>query len=372
VLQEHLNYVSDRMRLELFQEAIAKAVKTGNSITDLGCGSGILGLLCLQAGAAKVYAIDSTAMIEIARETLSRAGYCGKAVFLRGHSYRIELPERVDVAICDHVGYFGFDYGIVQFFEDAKKRFLKPGGTLIPARIKLQLAVVESESSYGKAEEWRAENVPAEFHWLRHHGVNTKQAVNLKREELLGAPAELGSIDLREDNPDFFSWDAELRLERDGVMHGLGGWFECELAEGVWMTNSPVSDRRINRPQVFLPVGEAVEVKAGDVVKTTIMTRPADHLIAWTVKMPATGRQFSHSTWLGALLTPQEIVKRNPAHVPRLSRTGQARTIVLGFCDGRRTVKQIEEAVLREYPGLFPSAKEISRFVAQVLGVDSE
>ena len=48
-----------------------------------------------------------------------------------------------------------------------------------------------------------------------------------------------------------------MRIERDGTMHGLAGWFDCELADGVSMTNSPLSDRAIDRSQAFLPIEEA-------------------------------------------------------------------------------------------------------------------
>ena len=81
-----------------------------------------LGLLCLPS---RMYGIDSTAMIEVARET-RRLGE--RTTFIRGHSHHIELPERVDVVICDHVGCFGFDYGIMHTLQDARQRFLKPGG----------------------------------------------------------------------------------------------------------------------------------------------------------------------------------------------------------------------------------------------------
>jgi len=152
MLEEHLGYVADRIRLERFQTAIAQTLNAGDRVADLGCGSGILGLLCLQAGAGRVYGIDSTTMIEVARETFSRAGWAERATFVRGHSHRVVLPEPVDVVICDHVGYFGFDYGIVHTLQDARRRFLKPGGSLIPARIRLQLGAVESESCRDKAE----------------------------------------------------------------------------------------------------------------------------------------------------------------------------------------------------------------------------
>jgi precorrin-6B methylase 2 len=372
MLDEHLGYVADRTRLEQFRVAIAKALKPDDCVADLGCGSGILSLLCLQAGAGRMYSIDSTTMIEVARETFSRVGWAERTTFIRGHSHRIELPERVDMVICDHVGYFGFDYGIVHTLQDARRRFLKPGGTLIPTRIHLQLTAVESEICHGLAEGWWGEGVPTEFHWLRQYTVNTKHAVNLLPEAVLGTPAELGEIDLRVDHPDFFSWTAALPIERDGVMHGLAGWFNCELAGGVWMSNSPLAERRINRPQAFFPIDEAVTVRAGDSIKARIMVRPDDNLIAWTVEFPANGRRFSHSTWQGMLLAPEDLMRSRLERVPRLSREGEARIAVLGYCDGQRTAREIEQAVLRDHPNLFPSPEEISRFMAQVLGRDTE
>lgn len=232
-------------------------------------------MLCLQAGASRVFAIDDSAMLDVARKTMQQAGHCEHAIFIHGKSSQIELPV-------------------------------------------------------------------------------------------------LGDIDLYADHPDFLSWSAELSIERDGVMRDLAGWFECELAKNVWMTNSPLAEKPIQRPQVFLPINEAVKVKAGDTVNATVMARPADHLIAWVVEFPATGQRFAHSTWQGMLFAPEDLIRTNPMHIPQLSRAGQARTIVLGYCDGKRTAQEIEQAVLRDHPELFPSAEEISRFVTQALGRDSK
>jgi predicted RNA methylase len=74
MLDEHLGYVADRIRLDRFQAAIARVINAGDRVADLGCGSGILGLLCLQAGAVRVYGIDSTPMLEVARETFALQG----------------------------------------------------------------------------------------------------------------------------------------------------------------------------------------------------------------------------------------------------------------------------------------------------------
>jgi len=372
MLDEHLGYVADAERLDIFRKAIAKTVSSGSSIADLGCGSGVLGLLCMEAGAAHVYAVDDGAMIEVAKEVARHAGFSGRATFIRGKSSQIELPELVDVVICDHVGYFGFDYAIVDFLADARKRFLKPGGTLIPSRIFLKLAAVSSHKCDELANGWRASHIPDAFHWLRSHAINTKHSVSLGCDDVLGQPATLGEIDLYADNQDFFIWNTELHIEKDALMHGLAGWFECELAADVWMTNSPLAEKPIQRPQAFLPIDEAVPVKRGDVVKATVMARPAEHLIAWTVEFPAAGRRFAQSTWQSMMMAPEDLIRSNPDRIPQLGRKGEARLAVLSYCDGKRTAREIEQAILRHHPDLFPTPREIASFVAQVLGRDTE
>jgi len=372
ILNEHLGYLSLPHRLDLYRAAVEKLVCPGDRVVDAGCGTAVLGLLCLQAGAAHVYAIDSTAAIEVAREALTRAGWASKVDFIRGSTFQVDLPERVDVVISDHIGYFGFDYGLIGLLADARKRFLKPGGTLIPSRLKLHIAAVDSPKSRQLADAWQAPGIPSEFHWVRQHSINSKHAVNLQRDELLTDPAELCSLNLQVDQPDFFSWSAQLTIQRDGILHGMAGWFECELAEGVWMTNSPLSDAGIDRPQAFLPIGEALPVRCGEVLDVTVMARPTDHMIAWAVEHPASGQRFSHSTWQGDLLDREQIVRSHPEHVPRVSRTTHARNLVLGYCDGQRSVAKVQEAVLHDYPTLFPSKDETARFITAVLSRDTQ
>lgn len=366
LLDEHWGYVSDPVRLGLFERAIRATVRPGMTVADLGSGSGVLTLLALRAGAARVYCVEATRMLDVARETLVRAGLGERVTFVRGRSQKVDLPGRVDVAMCDNVGWFGFDYDIVHFLRDARLRFLEPGGTVLPAHIVLRLAPVESARCYALADRWGTERAFPEFHWVRQSAVNTKHSVELQPGELLGGPVELGRLDLAREEADYFSWSVELSMARDGLLHGIAGWFDCELSPGVWMTNSPL-ETRIDRPQVFLPIEQATPVRAGERVRARVMARPARHLIAWEVELPEAGRRFAHSSWAGMLFSPEDLVRAHPEHVPRPSREGLARGIVLGYCDGRRSVREIEQAVLRDHPGLFPSEDETCRFVVDVL-----
>ena len=371
VLEEHLGYLSLPHRLDCYRNAIAVALKLGDRVVDAGCGTGVLGLLCLQAGASYVDLIDSSPALELAKKSFFRAGWEGKAAFTNSSTFRAVLQQKADVVICDHVGCFGFDYGICGLLEDARSRLLKSGGVIIPRQMNLYIGAVESEKCKALTDQWQAASIPAAFHWIREMSVNTKHCVDLRPHELLSTGSALGHIDFRAKNVNFFSWHARLAIQRDGVFHGLAGWFECELAEGVVMTNSPLSDRSIGRAQAFLPIDGAVRMKRGDAVNVTIMARPDDNLIAWTVEHPASGKRFSHSTWQGEMIDSAELVRSRPDYVPKPNRSADARQVVLSYCDGKQSVAQVQEAVMRDHPHLLPSRGEIFRFVSTVLRRDT-
>ncbi len=372
ILEEHLGYLADTVRYAKLRDALSALIKPNDRVVDLGCGSGVLGLLCLQHGACFVEAIEQTSIVEAARQTFRRAGYAGRFQMHHDSSFRVQLDTLADVLVCDHIGYFGIDYGLLEVLADARKRCLKPGGRLLPRRLQLLLGAVQSQLCREKAEGWAAANIAKQFHWLRDYGINTKYAVNLKPEELLSELVQIADLEPGLDYPTVMSWEAELTVTDDGLLDGLVGCFRAELAPGIWMSNSPLAADAIARPQAFLPIASRLPVRAGDCLSVTIRQRPRDSLIAWQVVHPASGRRFSHSTFAGQLFTQSELARRTLGRQPKMSPRGKARQIVLGYVDGLRTAHEIEEAVLRDHPQILPSSTAISSFVKSILGRDTE
>jgi protein arginine N-methyltransferase 1 len=368
-LEEHYGYLSDRVKLARYQAAIEHVVKPGRIVMDLGCGSGLLGLMALRAGAEKVLFVEEGAVLEIARRSVLEAGFGERAQFLKVNSYELELPDRVDVILCDHVGYFGFDYGILALLGDAKRRFLKEAGVIVPAEVELKLAAVETEEGRALAGRWRDGSVPADFAWVGTSAANTKQAVNLAADNLLTKPASLATLELGETAGDFLQWSAELASVRDGTLDGLLGWFDCRLHGDIHMSNSPIADNPLNRPQAFLPLEEPVTVCEGDEIQATVMARPADHILAWTLDVY--GRQHAQTTFNGLLLDDQALSKGRPDRIAGLNDRGRARQTILSYCDGQRTVAEVEALVREKHPDLFPSAQATEKFVRKVLASDT-
>jgi protein arginine N-methyltransferase 1 len=372
IIDEHRIYLGDKHRVAAFVRAVSSVVKSGQTVLDLAAGSGIMGLLACRAGAGRVYSIEMGGMVAVAREVARANAFGDRIVFIKGHSTHVDLPEKVDVVVADQIGNFGFNAGVIEYFADARRRFLKPEGVTIPLRMDLVLAPVEAPDFYGQVEFWNTSPAGFDFRSTRVMAANTGYQVNLPAESVCGDAVVIASVDLNHATTEPFHGEATAMIRRSGTMHGLGGWFTAELAAGIFMTNSPLSPERIERRQVYFPIDRAVQVVEGDSVQLRMTVRPADSIVNWNVDVldgcsGAKKGAFRHSTWKGMLLPSEDLTRTQPGFKPKLIPRGEGRRTVVNLCDGMRTLTEIEDEVFRLHPHLFRNREEASLFVAEVV-----
>jgi protein arginine N-methyltransferase 1 len=371
ILDEHRQYLSDEPRVGAYRRAIIETVKPGDVVLDLGAGTGIMGLLACRAGAARVYSIEAESVIGLAREICQANGFEDRINFVKGLSTQTELPEKVDVAICDQIGRFGFEAGIVEYFHDVVDRFLKPTGALIPSRITLVVAPVECPEMFAQVEFWKNSSTGFDLSPAHAIAVNTGYPVDLRSGHLLGEPATLATLDLSTIRPVPIRIEAEAVVSRPGTLHGLGGWFSARLSRGATLTNSPLAADAIKRRNVYLPIDRPVVVASGDRVSIAIQIVPTEVLLTWRLEVRAPSGEskgsFTHSTWRGMLIAREDLSRTRPEFVPKLSLRGEARLTVLSLCDGNRPLVEIEQEVFARHANLFRSRDEAATFIAEVV-----
>jgi len=372
LLEEHAGYLRDTVKRARFDEALRQVVHPGAVVLDLGCGSGVLGLMALRHGAARVHFVDETAALVIARRTVEAAGFSDRAQFHRANAFELTLDESVDIVVCDHIGYFGLDYGAARLLADAARRFLRPGGIIIPQQLRLEVAGVCEPTVRAEIAAWRDGTMPTDFAWLAADAARRKVARTLTPDALLTAPGTVATILLGRDDPDFVSGTVELTIERDGMLDGIGGWFDCTLVDGVTMTNAPTAGERLDRNNIVLPVEQPMPVRAGDQLQLTVMLRPAEELFAWRVSVPARGLHAGLSTWDSALVHEDAVVRAHRDRPVHLSAHGRLRQVVLGYCDGKRSVSDIVSLVKRDHGLMMPSLETLEAAVLRILGRDAE
>lgn len=367
---EHRQYLADTSRLDAFARALTSVVRTGDVVVDIGCGTGILGLLALRAGAARVYAIESGGMIDVARRIAIDNGVADRMHFIAGLSARVDLPEPVDVVVSDLMGRLGFEAGVMSVSADAVRRWLKPGGRVIPDRVETWVAPLDAPELTSAVDFWRTRpaGVDVSSAWIG--AVNTGYPAELSTRMCLAPPQPVVSFHPAASRTQAASGSVMCSITRPGIVSGVGGWFRATLAHGVEMTNAPGDQHRIGRRQAFLPIDAPVPVIEGDVVEVHVRARPDEVVLAWDVCVRRSGREIARArqSTLAGMLVPTELLHRTSADSrPQLTRWAHARATVIHLCDGTRTLREIERRTLELHPDLFVDIEAAALFVAEVV-----
>jgi SAM-dependent methyltransferase len=371
IVDEHREYLSDPARLEAYRRAIHEVVLPGMVVADLGSGTGMLGLFALEAGAARVYSIEATGMIEIARALAAANGFGDRFRAVQSHSSEAALPERVDAIVSDFVGRFGFDADILAIYPDAAARLLKEDGQLLPSELSLSVAPVERPDMDARVRFWRERRAGFDLSPAVEWAINTGYPLQLAPGDLLADPVDAIRVDVRPRPERALRAQVEFLVRRAGTVHGIGGWAAARLSPRTILTNSPLAGDRIKRRNVFLPLRAPFAVTPGDRVALTLAVLPEQHIVNWTVTPPGDpdrpARRQMHSTFGGMLASRDDLARADPDFVPALTPRGRGRLTILQLCDGTRTLREIEEAVFTRHCDLFSSPAEAAAFVAEVV-----
>jgi protein arginine N-methyltransferase 1 len=380
-LDDHRQFLDDRCRVEAFDAAIRSAVRPGDVVIDLGCGTGIFGLLACRAGAARVYAIDQSEMAELARALAAANGFGDRVVVVRDFSMTATLPERADLVVSDQIGHFGWEAGVLEFCRDAAARLLKPGGRIIPRRVHLWLAPIESATAWRAMSFWQTRPFGFDMSPAQRIAWNSGYPRQIDAAALLAEGQLAASLDPAHDN-DHFTARADLVVRRAGILHAVAGWFSADLDDRVSITNAPDAADRIQRRQALFPVCGAPAVQPGQFVCVSMSIRPRDLLVKWTVELwpdhasvRAGGEplaRYTGCTFDGMPFSPDDLRRARPSFLPRLTPRGEARRLVVDLMDGAHTVAEIEAAVRDGYAALFHSDADAAAFVAEVVSRYSE
>ena len=254
-------------------------------------------MTALRHGAERVYGVESSAFGDWTAGIASRNAPPARYVVFRGSSREIDLPEPVDLVVCDQLGAFICEGQPLPALSDAAERHLVPGGHLIPSAIEFGLRAVRSATVTRHLDFWLLERFALDVTSLREAAVGTPLYERTPVDAFAGPLGSLGS--LRTALPaDAVDLRTTLDVDGDGPINGLAGSFNAELAPGVIITNAPGDPSSIDRDNIVLPLDPPIEAVHGDVLDVRVRALPHSGVLAWS----ACGRDRTprrHSTWQG-------------------------------------------------------------------------
>ena len=299
--QQYLAMVQDRPRCEAYERAIARTV-AGKVVLDLGSGPGFLSHLALKHGAAKVYAIEADPQaLGLATELARRFPQPERFVPILGHSLALQLPERVDVIVSEILDSTGIGENAHVAMADAARRFLVPGGILIPHTLELFLGLGVSGEARSIGQAW--EHVGADYGLpyesfdglLGGIGLCVSCADLVTGDQTNGGTGWVHwqTVDLAK-NDFHLHTVVPMRATRAGPVRGIANAWRAHLLDDIVLESLPEAPET-HWKQGFFNIGQAVDAEAGDQFIFEIMFADSrDSRVAFNMRLhhaPAAERE---------------------------------------------------------------------------------
>jgi hypothetical protein len=201
----------------------------------------------------------------------------------------VRHPPKVDVIISETFGNFALEETIIGNLNDARKRFLKPKGTIIPCALRQYVAPVVTDRIQRTVDTWAAVGRSMDWSPAREVGMNNMYVKEIRVEDLLSdGTLEWDRMDCRKHNDairkNTVEWRIGVRRHRWPSTHGparqrSGGqwptiqgfalWWEADLIANVTLSTSPYFPAT-HWQQIYLPLPEPLKVQSGDCIELQI------------------------------------------------------------------------------------------------------
>jgi protein arginine N-methyltransferase 1 len=350
--------IADRVRMDAYRDALARAIKPGDVVLDIGAGTGIMSLLACRFGARKVHAVEPSDALAVGRELAAANGYGDRIEFHYKPSFDLALADRADVMVSDLRGIVPLYAGHLPAIVDARRRLLRPGGIQIPQKDTLMAQLVADAALYEETTAvWTDRGLGLDLSAALRWATHSAHKADLARATRLGTPRAIIELDYRTLESPNARGETQWTVDADGTVHGLGVWFDATLIDGVGFSNAPDRPRAIYG-QMFFPFAEPVGVRAGDRVAVSLAaTRVGtEYVWQWDVTVSGNGRPartLKQSTFQGSPVDPARLGRRAANHVPQVTPATRVAARAIALIEQGLAVEQIAARLTAEFPGQF-------------------
>ncbi|MDW7774456.1 MAG: protein arginine N-methyltransferase [Desulfobulbaceae bacterium] len=142
----HVPMMNDSPRNDAYFAALQKAVDPDTHVLEIGTGSGLLAMMSARLGARQVTTCETVAEIaETAKDIVASNGFTPPVTVINKMSSKLkigkDMDEQADLLVSEILSSEFLGEGVLPSIEDARRRLLKPGGQIIPARGSIQFAL---------------------------------------------------------------------------------------------------------------------------------------------------------------------------------------------------------------------------------------
>jgi protein arginine N-methyltransferase 1 len=298
-IEYHRTLIADKVRNEAFFKALKSVIVPGKStVADIGAGKGLLGLMASKLGAREVLLFETAEVAGVAAKVL-KANRAKNCHIYPCHSTEFQDPPRVDIVVSETLGNYAFEEDIIETLHDARARFLRDGGVMIPSRVTQFVAPVTSPRIDNELRAWERVGHGLDLGIAQSMSFNNAYVRAFKPADLLEGGASAVSwdrVDLGMDKRAGRKGEATWKLDKPATVYGLAVWWVADLVAGVTLSTAPDAPRT-HWEQLYFPLLVPVALKAGETLMASLRSQSSEQSgthLAWTaVHFDRSGKSLS-------------------------------------------------------------------------------
>ncbi|MGJ8696619.1 MAG: methyltransferase domain-containing protein [Verrucomicrobiaceae bacterium] len=278
-LSNHGAMLQDEVRCQAFRDALFEVVTPDSVVLDIGAGTGILSIFAAQAGAKQVYAVERSPVAQQAKKIITANGLSDRITVLQAEMETLELPEKVDVIVSEWLGGYGVDENLLPIVIQARDRWLKPGGLMIPGTTTSWMAPAYDKYLQEEIDFWNGQPYGVDLSILSDDAQRRSEPSchHIKPDDLACEAQHMWTIDSHTCTADRANGTFEAKLEfiaeSNTVINSLAAWFETKSALTVELSNAP-SCPDTHWGRTVFPIGKTVFVEKGTRIKVHFVHEP--------------------------------------------------------------------------------------------------
>ncbi|XP_050390473.1 protein arginine N-methyltransferase 6 [Patella vulgata] len=282
----HEEMLRDKIRTNAYRMAILKNYKKfyGKTVLDVGAGTGILSLFCVQAGAKKVYAIEASQMAEQTRRIVKENEMDDRIEVINCKVEEAELSEKVDIIVSEWMGYNLLYESMLESILFARDKFLKKDGHMFPDKATLYLAPITDDEYtdrlciWNDVEDFYKVSMKSMIPYARQCISKTVQIMCIPQEWVQSHGCQifisnLKTISLSEIQT--VQSNFEFKCFGHSTIHGFVTWFTVEFPANITLTTSPYTDET-HWAQTVLHIRDPFSVEQDTTISGSITIKPND------------------------------------------------------------------------------------------------
>nr|AEX33824.1 protein arginine methyltransferase 1-like protein [Schmidtea mediterranea] len=255
-------------------------------VLDVGCGTGILCMFAVRAGAKRVIGIDCSNIIDYAKEIVKANKMDTKITLIKGKVEEVELPAdvlKVDVIISEWMGYCLLYESMLNTVLFARDKWLAPGGIIMPDKATLHMVAIEDREYKDEKINWWQNVYGFDMSCIRKFATSEPLVDVVNPDQIVSDICLVKEINMYDITVDdlTFSTPFTLSMLRNDYVHAMVTYFNIKFTSSlkpITFSTAPTKRRATHWKQsvFYLDDGkdDTVPVKRGEEINGVFSLKP--------------------------------------------------------------------------------------------------